>query len=735
MKKIALSMVLCIAILVGFIPQNTFAQTKRDITFEEQLAMELKSLGLFKGVSDTNFDLNREPSRVEALVMLIRVLGKESEVLNGEYVHPFIDVPDWANKYVGYAYENGLTKGISDTEFGSENATSEMYITFVLRALGYSDVNESDFSWDNPYTLAKNINILPDLVDIENFLRADVVVVSHYALSAILKGSEQTLAEKLISAGVFSHSQYLAILEKSSSTSNISALSLNHEYIYLSEGECVNLQAITTPTIKNPRITWLSSEPSYVSVDQNGMASVVSKGGDRIKITATAENGLVASCWIIMKSSVPVAKQQNGNMYYIKYPQILSLDNLKDNVNLWTEHAVDYPEFGIYSYNYVYQTKTLEQAEAWARDYAYFLKSKGYTLIREEDNPMIIQGMGSDIIYALIDPTGQYLISVTSDCSGYNGYISANVDVSIKSADDIFAVRSISLDKQKLNLSQGEKQSLTAIITPQNVEYKNVRWKSSDSNVVLVESNSNYNDILQQSTVTAVGEGNAIITATSSNGLVASCEITVGGNKVVSNPNTNLPNSSNGSVSPLSAEDIYKRCAPAIFYMEVFDSRGVMLGTGSGFFISDNGVAITCEHVINGSSAAKIYLPDGRTYWVDSIVSANESKDIAILKINADNLPYLPVGNSDIISGGQNIFAIGSPLGLSNTISDGIVSNPKRVVNGTHYIQISSPISSGSSGGALLNEYGQVIGITAASFVDGQNLNLAVPINLIYTLR
>ena len=187
MKKKILSMLLCFTLIICIIPQRTYAQSSRDTSFEEELATDLKALGLFKGVSETNFDLNREPTRVEALVMLIRVLGKEAEALNSNYSHPFTDVPAWADKYVGYAYENGLTKGTSATTFGTENANSKMYITFVLRALGYSDVDGEDFTWDNPYLLAKKIGILPTFVNTLDFLRADAVTVSYAALRANLK--------------------------------------------------------------------------------------------------------------------------------------------------------------------------------------------------------------------------------------------------------------------------------------------------------------------------------------------------------------------------------------------------------------------------------------------------------------------------------------------------------------------------------------------------------------------
>lgn len=204
MKKMV-SFILLLTILISCVPLSVHAQ--RDFSHESVLAQELKDLGLFRGVSDTDFGLESAPTREQAVTMLIRLLGKENEALNGTWKHPFTDVSSWADPYIGYAYENGLTLGISDTKFGTGNASAAMYLTFVLRALGYSDTAASDFTWNNPYALAETVGILLDSVDLQNFLRADVVTVSHAALQAFLKGTAQTLAGKLISAGVFT--QYL----------------------------------------------------------------------------------------------------------------------------------------------------------------------------------------------------------------------------------------------------------------------------------------------------------------------------------------------------------------------------------------------------------------------------------------------------------------------------------------------------------------------------------------------
>jgi len=201
-KAILLLMLTIVMIIVMLLPAYT-----ADINVAEKKAHVLKKLGLFKGVSETDFDLDRAPTRVEAMVMMIRTLGKEAEALEMGGKHPFTDVPDWADKYIGYAYEKGLTKGVSATSFGTDNASSDMYLTFVLRALGYND-SAGDFSWDAPDLLAKAVGILPDDVDTVNFLRSDVVLVSWASLEANLKGSSQSLAFKLIEEGVFKKEDY-----------------------------------------------------------------------------------------------------------------------------------------------------------------------------------------------------------------------------------------------------------------------------------------------------------------------------------------------------------------------------------------------------------------------------------------------------------------------------------------------------------------------------------------------
>ena len=189
----------------------------------------------------------------------------------------------------------------------------------------------------------------------------------------------------------------------------------------------------------------------------------------------------------------------------------------------------------------------------------------------------------------------------------------------------------------------------------------------------------------------------------------------------------------------LTAEEIYAKCVPAVFYIEVYDAYGDALCSGSGFFIDSIGTAVTNYHVIYGGHSAKIMVTntDGsyRTYDVLGVSDYSEEEDWAVLKIDGSGFQWLEFGSPSTAVGGATVYALGSPLGLDSTISQGLISNPARMVDGQVYIQTSAAISAGSSGGALLNKYGEVIGITSAGFEEGQNLNLAIPIGRLSGIR
>lgn len=193
-----------------------------------------------------------------------------------------------------------------------------------------------------------------------------------------------------------------------------------------------------------------------------------------------------------------------------------------------------------------------------------------------------------------------------------------------------------------------------------------------------------------------------------------------------------LSDSTSADISgELSASQVYAACSPAVFYLEVYDASGDVLQTGSGFFLSSDGTAVTNYHVLEGGSSAKATLSSGGTYPVSGVYDYEADRDIALLKVEGSGFSALTKGDSDSILGGATVYAIGSPLGLENTISQGIISNVSRQVEGNSYIQTSASISAGSSGGALIDTAGRVIGITSGTFTEGQNLNLAVPINAV----
>lgn len=181
----------------------------------------------------------------------------------------------------------------------------------------------------------------------------------------------------------------------------------------------------------------------------------------------------------------------------------------------------------------------------------------------------------------------------------------------------------------------------------------------------------------------------------------------------------------------LTKEQIFEKCAPAVFYIEIYDIKNTRIKTGSGFFIDSGGLAVTNYHVIEGAAKAVITAADGREYNVAGLFDYSKEGDLALIKVDGADFPYLRLGDSDKVETGASVFAISSPLGFKNSFSAGIISSASRTVEGMTFIQTTAAISSGSSGGALLDRTGKVIGVTTATAVNGQNINLALPINRI----
>jgi len=173
---------------------------------------------------------------------------------------------------------------------------------------------------------------------------------------------------------------------------------------------------------------------------------------------------------------------------------------------------------------------------------------------------------------------------------------------------------------------------------------------------------------------------------------------------------------------------LIKRIESSTVIVFTYNEKGDFLKLGSGFFINQNGDVITNYHVIEGSSYAEVKTSDGKIYPITYIVAENEQSDIIRLSVDIPSRYIYPLSlNTTIPEVGERIIVYGSPLGLEKTVSDGIVSAVREIFDYGKIIQITAPISPGSSGSPVLNMKGEVIGIATFQMVEGQNLNFAIP--------
>jgi S1-C subfamily serine protease len=193
-----------------------------------------------------------------------------------------------------------------------------------------------------------------------------------------------------------------------------------------------------------------------------------------------------------------------------------------------------------------------------------------------------------------------------------------------------------------------------------------------------------------------------------------------------------------------SISDLVAKTSPSV--VSITSVAGNPRTYGTGFIISSQGIIITCAHVVkDGKTSYEITTANNKTYPV-KIVGLHEKEDIAFLKVDAGNLPTLPLGDSNGVKPGEQILAIGNPFGvLDGTVTTGIVSGVHRdiiaVEQDSTYkeglddvIQIDASLNPGESGGPLLNMSGQVVGMNAASDTRAQNISFAIPINAIKRL-
>jgi S1-C subfamily serine protease len=163
----------------------------------------------------------------------------------------------------------------------------------------------------------------------------------------------------------------------------------------------------------------------------------------------------------------------------------------------------------------------------------------------------------------------------------------------------------------------------------------------------------------------------------------------------------------------------------------------VVRGTGSGFIVNTNGQILTNAHVVDGADRVSVTLKDGRTFE-GKVLGQDLLTDVAAIQIQADNLPVVATGNSDVLQPGEWVIAIGNPLGLDNTVTAGIISATDRSASDigvpdrrVGFIQTDTAINPGNSGGPLLNARGEVIGMNTAIIQGAQGLGFSIPINTV----
>ena len=190
-----------------------------------------------------------------------------------------------------------------------------------------------------------------------------------------------------------------------------------------------------------------------------------------------------------------------------------------------------------------------------------------------------------------------------------------------------------------------------------------------------------------------------------------------------------IVNYSNSLSQSLTAEQIYKKVSGAVVVVHAYDENDKFSAQGSGVVINDKGYVVTNYHVLSGNERLEILHGKEVVPYVD-IIGIDVEKDILILKIEAKKFPAIKIGDSKSLNIGQRVYAIGSPMGLENSISEGIISGLRSVDESKrNFIQITASISTGSSGGAVVNDKGELIGISTLTAMKGQNLNFAIPID------
>ena len=189
-----------------------------------------------------------------------------------------------------------------------------------------------------------------------------------------------------------------------------------------------------------------------------------------------------------------------------------------------------------------------------------------------------------------------------------------------------------------------------------------------------------------------------------------------------------------GEYSFSNDPDAVEKAADSVFLLEIYDGRSRKIASGSGFVIFQPSIMVTNYHVIEDAAYVIAVSDDADKYFIDEVCAADKKLDLAVLRFEPSaSVQPLDYDADDQLKRSQPVVAIGSPAGLKNTVSIGNISAFYDQGN-KNWIQFTAPISSGSSGGALLNDQGKVIGVTTATYASTQNVNLAVRVSALVGL-
>jgi len=194
-----------------------------------------------------------------------------------------------------------------------------------------------------------------------------------------------------------------------------------------------------------------------------------------------------------------------------------------------------------------------------------------------------------------------------------------------------------------------------------------------------------------------------------------------------------LARKASNALQGFDAGTLVKKARDAVVLIQVYDKDGKKIGEGSGFYVSPLLVITNC-HVLAGGSSATVKGQKGNTEWVSTVKGAlafDQQNDLVLLAVDKRGADFLTLGNSQEVEVGDQVAVIGSPLGLEGSLSEGIISAKREEVGGKRrFLQITAPISPGSSGSPVLDSSGKVVGIASAELRGGQSLNFAVPAEL-----